>query len=149
MSGMALQSAGIGSQGGIVGLDISQASLDAAKAKGVYKSTVCANLDEKLPLETASFGAIACVGVTSYIQNFKLFFGEVSRTLAPGGLFVMTHRADFWDQDERGCRSEVTALADVGTWTVEHVGEPEAHMPDNPDPVHSAKRIRLLGFRKK
>mmetsp|Transcript_54066 Transcript_54066/g.97129 ORF Transcript_54066/g.97129 Transcript_54066/m.97129 type:complete len:244 (+) Transcript_54066:52-783(+) len=148
LSGAALKVAGIGSEGGIVGIDISQASLDIANAKGVYATTVCGNLEEPFALDAATFDAVVCSGVSSYIRHFDKFLFEVCRVLRSGGVFVMTHRYDFWDTDEHKCRSTITAMADKNAWSIERIGEPEFHMPNNPDPVHSSKRIRLLAFRK-
>jgi len=148
MSGAALLAAGIGKDGGLVGTDISQASLDIAMAKGFYASVVFANLDEPLPFDGATFDAVACVGVLSYVERFDVLFPELARVLRPGGVFVTTHREVLWDNDERECRSAASAVADRGIWSIERIGEPEAYMPKNPDPDERAKRIRVLGFRK-
>lgn len=148
LSGAALRAGGIGTEGGVVGTDISQASLDISLAKGLYTRTVFANLDEPLAFDGASFDAVACVGVLSYVERFDVLFSELCRILRPGGVFVATHRDILWDGDERRCKSSAEELVKNGTWSLLREGEPEAYMPDNPDPAESSKRIRLLVFRK-
>ena len=149
LSGAALNEKNLGTLGGIVGTDISQASLDLALSKGMYASTHRTNLDEQQPFDDASFDAVGCVGVLSYVERFDVLFPELARVLRPKGVFVTTHRDELWDTDDRGVRSVAEALARKGVWSIEMIGEPEPYMPNNPDPVESAKQIRLLAFRRK
>ena len=148
MSGAALSAHGIGIDGGVVGTDISQTSLDIAQGKGFYSSTVMANLEEPLPFDAASFHAAVSVGVLSYVENFDVLFKDLCRVLRPGGLFVATHRDNLWDEDFRGCQTAAAALVEAGAWTIESVGAPEPYMPYNPDPAENSKRIRLLVFKR-
>jgi len=146
MGGEALRVAGLGAD--IVGTDISTASLDLARAKGVYADLVPANLEEPLPFASSSFDAIVCVGVLSYVERFDLLLPELARVLRPGGVFATTHRTELWDGDSRGCRTAADALVRQGVWAIESIGEAEPYMPENPDPAESAKTIRLLAFRR-
>ena len=123
------------------------APLRLVAAKGVYVHLTPANLDQPLPFDKASFDAVACVGVLSYVERFDVLFSEVTRVLRPGGVFVATHRDLLWDSDERGCRSAAKGLVNSGAWVADSIGDPEPYMPDNPDPDENAKRIRLLAFR--
>lgn len=148
MSGEALCEAGLGTEGGIVGTDISQDSLDLALGKGVYASTVYANLDESLAFDANSFDAACCVGVLSYVERFDVLFPEIVRMLKPGGVFVCSHRSNLWDADERGCKTTAEALEADGRWTLELLGEPEPYMPFNPEESERKKKVRILVFRK-
>ena len=49
MSGQALAATGLGAT--VVGVDISPASLEIARSKGMYEETLTCNLDEVLPFE--------------------------------------------------------------------------------------------------
>ena len=150
MSGAALRAAGLGTAaaGVLVGVDISQASLGMAEKRKVYTELVLANLEESLPFPSASFDAVGCVGVLSYVERFDSLFPEVSRVLRTGGVFVASHRVQLWDGNRRGCRSAVDALTQQGAWAVQSIGEPVPYMPGNPDPEESAKTVYLLVFRR-
>lgn len=143
MSGEACRALGLGTGGGVVGVDISPISCDLALAKGCYEAALVANLEEPLPFADASFDAVACVGVLSYVEHFDVLFPEVVRVLRPRGVAVFTHRDDLWDNDDRGCRSAAEALEASAAWAV-FVGEPETYMPNNPDEEERAKRIRVV-----
>jgi SAM-dependent methyltransferase len=148
LSGAALRTAGLGTKGGVVGTDISNESLEISRAKGLYADVCWADLEQPLPFDAESFDAIACVGVLSYVQSFDSLFPELARVLKPHGVFVTSHRTSLWDEDERGCQTAANALVAAGAWTIESIGAPEAYMPNNPDPIESAKTIRLLVFRR-
>jgi predicted TPR repeat methyltransferase len=144
MSSEALR--GHGFRGPITGVDISAASLDIAKGKpGLYSALHQGNLDRGLPfLEDDEFDVAISVGVLSYVENFDHFLSGAARTCKPGGLICVTHRAELWDRDDRGVRTAAVALEEARVWECVHVGEPEAYMPNNPDPIEAAKTIRVL-----
>ena len=148
LSGLALRSRGLGNAASpctVTGVDISQASLAVAEAKGCYAATRVVNLDEPLPFPEASFDFCACAGVLSYIENFSTFWTSLRDVLRPGGIAVCTHREVLWDEDDRSCRS---AADELDGWRLELCGEPEPYMPGNPDSSESVKRIRILALRR-
>ena len=51
----------------IVGLDISQKSLDVAQKRGCYLKLQQADLLKKLPVQKESFDLLLCIGTTSYL----------------------------------------------------------------------------------
>ena len=138
-----------GFKGPITGVDISSESLAIAKDKpGLYSSLIQSNLDEGLPaLQDNHYDAAMCVGVLSYVEDFGQFFTGATRVCKPGGLLCVTHRHELWDNDERGVRTAATALEEDGTMECVYMGEPEAYMPKNPDPVERAKLIRIICWR--
>jgi SAM-dependent methyltransferase len=138
-----------GHTGRITGVDISQKSLDLAMEKAsVYARCVEASLEDGLQeISTDEFDAAVCVGVLSYVEDFEAFFGGTIRTCRPGALVCVTHRTSLWDDDVRGCQQASRSLEEQGLWELIEVGEPEAYMPKNPDPVESAKTIRILVWR--
>jgi ubiquinone/menaquinone biosynthesis C-methylase UbiE len=138
-----------GLTGSITGVDISPKSCELALEKeGIYSRTVPASLIDGLPeIPSNEFDAAICVGVLSYVEDFDAFFGATVRICKPGALVCMTHRSSLWDTNDRGCKDASGNLEAKGLWKLEEVGEPEAYMPKNPDPVESAKTIRLLVWR--
>ena len=65
----------------IVGLDISQKSLDVAQKRGCYLKLQQADLLKKLPVQKESFDFLLCIGTTSYlgIQFFDNRVFEIHR----------------------------------------------------------------------
>ena len=57
----------------IVGLDISQKSLDVAQKRGCYLKLQQADLLKKLPVQKESFDFLLCIGTTSYLGNCSIF----------------------------------------------------------------------------
>jgi len=48
------------------------------------------NVDPRLPFGNAAFNAVVCAASVEYLTSPLAVFGEVARTLAPGGIFVVT-----------------------------------------------------------
>ena len=128
----------------VVGGDISQASLDRCAARG-YTATRRMDLEEPLPLEGDGFDAVVCVGVLSYVRDFRRLFAEWCRVTSPGGVVVFTHRAHLWRGDD-GSREAARELEAAGTWTLTFASEPRPYMPNNPDPEERAKTIVCARF---
>jgi predicted TPR repeat methyltransferase len=89
-----------GYAGRILGLDISRASLVVAKQGGAYDELEHADLQQRLPIEDDSVGAIACVGVMTYLPDVEAVWREFARAVQPGGLVVTTQREDLWNTRE-------------------------------------------------
>ena len=136
LSGEALHALGFAR---IVGTDVSAESLKFCEEKNIYERVVVANLEEPLPFDDNSFSGIVCVGVLSYVQRFDLLFPEWCRVTRPGGVVVFTHRSVLWDEDDHGVRSSADA---THVWKQKFLSGPEEYMPQNPDPIERAKRIR-------
>ena len=60
----------------IVGLDISQKSLDVAQKRGCYLKLQQADLLKKLPVQKESFDFLLCIGTTSYLGNYSIFWQQ-------------------------------------------------------------------------
>ena len=84
--GRALRARGFAGQ--IVGLDISEASLEVARQCGAYDSVEQADLQQRLPLEDDSVDALVCVGVMTYLPEVETVWREFARVARPGGLVV-------------------------------------------------------------
>src|SRR6188508_1253578 len=99
--GRALRARGFA--GEILGLDISQASLEIARQGGAYDSVERADLQQRLPFEDDSVDALVCVGVMTYLPDVEAVWREFARVARPEGLIVATQREDLWDP--RGCQA--------------------------------------------
>ena len=68
-----------GFAGQILGLDISQASLEIAQEGGAYDSVERADLQERLPFDDDSVDALVCVGVMTYLPEVEAVWREFAR----------------------------------------------------------------------
>lgn len=124
--GRALRDRGLA--GKILGLDISQASLDIAQQGGAYDSVEQADLQQRLPLDDDSVDAVVCVGVMTYLPDVEAVWREFARVVRPGGLVVATQREDLWS--ERECQAVVDRLQSEGVWTPEEITGPAPYLPE-------------------
>ena len=124
--GRALRERGFAGQ--VVGLDISQASLDVARESGAYSSVEQADLQQPLPLAGDSVDALVCVGVMTYLPEVEAVWREFARVVRPGGLVVATQREDLWE--ERGCRAVIDRLQAEGVWEPLEISGPAPYLPD-------------------
>jgi len=124
--GRALRSRGLA--GRILGLDISAASLQVAEQTGVYSSLEVADLQQRLPLDDDSVGAVVCVGVMTYLPEVEQVWRELARVTQPQGIVVVTQREDIWH--DRGCQAVADRLVRDGTWSAVDVSGPAPYLPD-------------------
>jgi ubiquinone/menaquinone biosynthesis C-methylase UbiE len=124
--GQALRARGFGGQ--IFGLDISQASLEIARQRGVYDSLERADLQQRLAVEDDSVDAVVCVGVMTYLPDVEAVWREFARVARPGGLVVTTQREDLWDARE--CPAVIDRLQSEGVWTPLQITGPAPYLPD-------------------
>lgn len=117
-----------GFTGRLFGLDISAASLELAGRTGVYASLEVADLQQPLPLADDAVDAVVCVGVMTYLPDVEQVWRELARVTRPGGLVVVTQRADLWH--DRDCQAVTDRLAEEGVWAVEQVTGPAPYLPD-------------------
>ena len=104
-----------GFDGRLLGLDLSQASLDIARESGAYDALERADLQQPLALEDDSVDAVVCVGVMTYLPDVEAVWREFARLARPGGIFVATQRDDLWH--DRECQAVVDRLQDEGVLT--------------------------------
>ena len=127
--------------GDVDGIDVSPASLGAARATGIYRQLASADFNHGvLPFPDNTFAAVICVGVLSYAIDPAAVLGELCRLTQPGGRLVLTHRVDLWETQNYG--DVLKTLRDSGvlrdvTWT-----EPHNYMPGNEE--LSDIRIRYI-----
>ncbi len=123
--GRALRARGFAGQ--ILGLDISDASLEIARQRGVYDSLERADLQRRLALEEDSVDAVVCVGVMTYLPEVEAAWREFARVARPRGVVVVTQRDDLWHARE--CQAVVDRLEDEGVWTPLEITGPAPYLP--------------------
>jgi predicted TPR repeat methyltransferase len=123
--GRALRARGFGGQ--IVGLDISQASLEIAEQCGAYDSLEVADLQQRLAFDKDSVDAVVCVGVMTYLPEVEAVWREFARVVRPRGIVVATQREDLWDT--RNCQAVVDRLKHEGAWTPLEITGPAPYLP--------------------
>ena len=124
--GRALRARGFTGQ--LMGLDISQASLEIARRSGAYGSVEHADLQQRLPVPDDGVDVLVCVGVMTYLPEVETVWREFARVVRPGGLVVVTQREDLWDA--RGCQAVVDQLQNEGVWTQPEITGPAPYLPE-------------------
>jgi predicted TPR repeat methyltransferase len=117
-----------GFAGQILGLDISQASLEIARESGAYGSLEVADLQKPLDLDANSVDAVVCVGVMTYLPDVEKVWREFARVARPGGLVVATQREDLWPA--RRCQAVVERLQNESVWTPLDITGPAPYLPE-------------------
>ena len=117
--------------GHLTGIDLSPASLEAARNRGTYSDTHIVDMQQGLDFADDAFDALICVGVLTYVPDTDAIWREFARMVRPGGVVVCTQRQDMWDQ--RSCDVVATALEADGVWQVRQVSEPLPYMPGHAD----------------
>jgi predicted TPR repeat methyltransferase len=116
-----------GFTGRIVGLDLSQASLDLAGETGAYDVLDRADLQQPLTLEDNSVDAVVCVGVMTYLPDVEATWREFARVARPAGIVLATQREDLWDA--RDCPAVIDRMRDDGVLSSAEVVGPAPYLP--------------------
>jgi predicted TPR repeat methyltransferase len=124
--GAALRARGFA--GALVGLDISDASLEVARQRAAYESLRHADLQQRLSLDDDGFDAVVCVGVMTYLPDVEAVWRELARVARPGGLVAVTQREDLWGG--RDCPAVVDRLQGEGVWTPLEITGPASYLPE-------------------
>lgn len=116
-----------GYRGQLVGLDISEASLQVAQQAGGYDELKPADLQQPLEVSDAGVDVVVCVGVMTYLPDVEGVWREFARVVRSGGLVVVTMREDLWE--DRGCQDVINRLEADGVWTPVDITGPAPYMP--------------------
>lgn len=100
----------------IDGLDVSPAMLDRARAKSVYKNLVTADLLQTVDIADGAYGAAVSVGTFTFGHVGPGRITEIIRIIRPRGLFILTVRAEAWD--EHGYDEYLNTLVEKGLITI-------------------------------
>jgi ubiquinone/menaquinone biosynthesis C-methylase UbiE len=79
-----------------IGVDYSADLLTAARgrldAEGWPSGELLRADSVALPFRDASFPCVVCLGVISYLEDYRLLLSEVGRVMEPGGLMILSFR---------------------------------------------------------
>ncbi len=122
----------------LVAADLSQAMLDVARSKGVYREFCKVDLTEPLPLEDRIFDGLLSIGTSAWMTGEP--YAEFARIVRPDGVIICA----IGDERYREGRFEavIQDLADRGVLEVVEVGPAFRTFPrsDLPDEV----RVRIF-----
>jgi len=125
--GAALHAVGVRN---IVAGDFTPASIEAGRARNVYRDVDHLDLNQPLTFDDDRFTAVVSVGVFSYLTETEATIRELLRVATPGGLVIFTQRTDLWDA--RQCSAIIESLvgADICDATL---SEPQPYLPGHPE----------------
>lgn len=92
--GELLAEAGVGH---LSGVDYSGGMLEKAEVKGVYNSLAQMDLNQPVPIESASYDAVTCIGTFTSTHVVPDALRELIRLTRAGGVVVFTVRDDYWE----------------------------------------------------
>lgn len=125
------------------GIDISSASLQQAKRRGIYGSLLQHDLQKTpLPVGANIYDIAATVGVLTYIGDAETLLRDLCRTVRKGGVIAFTQRTDLWD--ERGFDQMITEIEADGLWQCQKVSEPMPYLPGNEEFADEIRVIHTL-----
>lgn len=79
------------------GVDYSQGMLDKANDKGVYQTLAKIDLNKEVPIASASYDAVTCIGTFTSTHVVPDALRELVRLTRSGGVIVFTVRDDYWE----------------------------------------------------
>jgi len=99
----------------IDGIDLSVAMLNVARERNIYTNLMQLDLLQPLPLEDNSYSALMCAGTFTHGHVDATPMAELSRILAPNGVFAFTVHRDLWV--EKGFEESLAELQSAGLLT--------------------------------
>jgi len=96
----------------IDGIDLSEAMIEVARERKIYTNLLQMDLLQPLPLETESYSALMCTGTFTHGHVDATPLTELSRILAPDGVFAFTVHRDLWV--EQGFEEKLNELQQAG-----------------------------------
>jgi predicted TPR repeat methyltransferase len=81
----------------IDGCDISSKSLKIAKKKKLYRNLIKQSFEKKINI-TKKYDSVSMIGSMTYCKKPKKLFSLIFDYLKKNGIFIFTHRIDFWEK---------------------------------------------------
>ena len=96
------------------GLDVSQSMLHEAAKKAIYTQLHCADMNQPLPLASASFDGVTCVGTFTSAHVRPEALRELVRLTRPGGVVCFSVRTEYWEATKfRGLLTGMDSAGEV------------------------------------
>jgi len=118
----------------LVAMDLSEAMLEEARKKNVYREFHQMVMGESLAFATDSFDAVVSTGVLTVGHAPASSFDELVRITRPGGHILFTLRTDVYE--DRGFKEKQAALESEGKWRLVEVSEKTPLLLKEPDVFH-------------
>lgn len=114
----------------VVGVDISEQSLDLAGATGAYRALGVEDFTA-LPTSLANdtFSGLICVGVMTYLAEVEAVCREFCRVVEPDGVVVLTQRTDLFAA--RDTQAAFDRLVDDETWRIIELTTGRPYLPQH------------------
>ncbi|NEO92716.1 MAG: class I SAM-dependent methyltransferase [Moorea sp. SIO3G5] len=122
----------------IIGVDISQKSLDIARDKHIYTALYKADIQQELPFQDNEFDGIISTAVLTNMETSNVLY-KFCRLVKPGGYLVFTNREDIHYQK----KFDVTLkkMESEGILKQAYLSPPQPYLPNNHD---YAEKIKVL-----
>jgi len=126
------------------GIDISKAMLDQAKAKGLYRDRIVADLTKTLPMKDATYGGLVSCGTFTHGHVGPEAFPELMRIAKRGALFVCGVIPPVYDGKSFGSKLALMVAHKMITPVDFH----DIPIYENADHEHAQDRGLVMVFRK-
>lgn len=122
----------------IIGVDISEKSLEIAREKHIYTALYKADIQQELPFQDNEFDGIISTAVLTNMETSNVLY-EFCRVVKPGGYLVFTNREDIHYQK----KFDVTLqqMESEGILKPAYLSPPQPYLPNNHD---YAENIKVL-----
>ncbi|MFC1915309.1 class I SAM-dependent DNA methyltransferase [Chloroflexota bacterium] len=118
----------------LVAMDLSQAMLEEARKKNIYRELHQMVMGEPLDFVTDSFDTVVSTGVLTIGHAPASSFDELVRITRPGGHIVFTLRTDV--HEDRGFKEKQAALESESKWKLVEVSNKAPLLLKEPDVYH-------------
>ncbi len=120
----------------IIGVDISQKSLDIARDKNIYTDLYKADIQQELPFQDHEFDGIISTAVLTNMETSNVLY-KFCRVVKPGGYLVFTNREDIHYQK----KFDVTLqqMESEGILKPAYLSPPQPYLPNNQDYADNIK----------
>ena len=118
----------------LVAMDLSQAMLEEARKKNVYREFHQMVMGEPLDFATDSFDAVVSTGVLTVGHAPASSLDELIRITRPGGHILFTLRTDVYE--DRGFKEKQATLESEGRWQLVEVSEKTPLLLREPNVYH-------------
>lgn len=126
------------------GIDISEGMLEQARAKGLYRNRIVADLTQTLPIEDSTYGGFVSCGTFTHGHVGPEVLPELMRVAKPGALFVCGVIPPVYDGAGFGSRLALLVAHKI----IAPVDFHDIPIYENADHDHAQDRGLVMVFRK-